>query len=110
MANGFFHSIEKNDPKTMVYTNLELYDKSLQAFQEYLKPRTKRDLEESRLSTFENVIPNPSRWKSNSYVGHRISYFLLERTKQLCRGESVIILNISISNKCNCIYELTNYD
>ena len=91
--HGFFHSVEKNDPKTLVYTNLELFDKSLQGFREYRNPRAIRDLELSKVSHFDNIIQNPKKWKKNHYVGHRISYFLTDRVKQLCRGEVVRILS-----------------
>ena len=86
---GFFHFIEKMDPKTLVYTNLELFDKKLQSFQEYRKARALHVLEEAKVKTFQNVIPKPSKWKMQSMIGHRISYFLTDWTKKLCRGEEV---------------------
>ncbi len=86
---GFFHSIEKMDPKTLVYTNLELFDKKLQSFQEYKKARALYVLEEAKVKTFQNVIPKPSKWKLQSLIGHRIGYYLTDWTKKLCRGEEV---------------------
>ena len=94
--HGFFHSVEKNDPKTLVYTNLELFDKSLQGFREYKNPRAIRDLELSKILHFDNLIPDPKKWKKNHYIGHRISYFLTDRVKQLCRGEVVSILSPAV--------------
>ena len=86
---GFFHSIEKMDPKTLVYTNLELFDKKLQPSYEYKKAKAVRDWEEAKFKTFQNIIPKPSKWKMQSLIGHRISYYLTDWTKKLCRGEEV---------------------
>ena len=81
--------MEKNDPKTLVYTNLQLFDKSLQGFREYKKPRAILDVEVGKVSNFDNILPKPMKWKNNHNVGHKISYFLTDRVKQLCRGEVV---------------------
>ena len=29
---GFFHSVEKNDPKSLVYTNIDVYNKDYAVF------------------------------------------------------------------------------
>ena len=92
MQHGFFHSMDENDPTSLVSTNLEPFGNGLKVFSEFSKARKSREIAEKQFETFENFIQeHPRKWKYglHAYNSYRMNYFLYPRTQRLCRGEHV---------------------
>jgi hypothetical protein len=92
MQYGFFHSMNENDPSSLVSTNQEPFGNGLKVFTEFSKAKKMRAIAVKQFETYENLIQeHPRKWKYglHAYTSYRMNYFLYPRTQRLCRGEHV---------------------